>query len=387
MASLKERAQAAKAEAQTIYNTAVAENRAMTADEQTRFDGLIAEATTARAVLDQQASSAAALAAIAEGAPADVATAQRTGRLPSLGEAFVQSDIVAGLRHQYPNGIPSGATLGNIGSVHIADVMNTLLTNPGLTPPQHVLDVPEGVAVLDLLSVITTITDAPQSIKHFTASFTNAAAVVAEGGLKPESTLTWTPTPLTQETIAHHIPITNQALSHNAMLRQIVDRFLVAGVRSKMQAQVAAALAAWSGLGAQAWATDLRTTLRKAITKAQNAGQIIGTGPISIGISSADAETLDLEQLANLVLAPGQGPSQLAGIWRTPLVVSAALPAGFAYVGDLSQVILYTSGGVNVAVGLVNDQFIKNEQTIRAEAEGVTGVLGAGAIIKADLTA
>ena len=218
--------------------------------------------------------------------------------------------------------------------MRVGDVMAALLTDPALSVPLHVLDVPAGVAVLDLLSAITIIPGAPQTVKHFTASFTNAAAVVAEGALKPESTLTWTPVTLNLETIAHHIPVTNQALSHNSMLRAIIDNFMIAGVRAKVQTEVATDLAAWAGLGTQAFVTDLRTTLRKAITKAQKAAVIVGAGPTSILISADDAETLDLEQLVNLVLAPGQSPQQANGIWRTPLVVSAALPVGFAYVGD-----------------------------------------------------
>ena len=41
---------------------------------------------------------------------------------------------------------------------------------------------------------------------------------------------------------------------------------------------------------------------------------------------------------------------------------------------------------MNVSVGLQGTQFIENKQTILAETEGITGVLGAGAIVKADLT-
>jgi hypothetical protein len=165
----------------------------------------VADATTARAVIDQQAAASAALAALAAN-PDVTPPARRAGR--SIGQQFIESDVVAALRHQYPNGIPSGTTVGNIGSVHVTDVMNTLLTDPGLVPAQVVLDVPAGIQVMDLMSSITIITDAPQSIKHYTATFTNNAAVVAEGGLKPESALVWSSSTLNQETIAHHIPVT-----------------------------------------------------------------------------------------------------------------------------------------------------------------------------------
>ncbi|MBP6729343.1 MAG: phage major capsid protein [Microthrixaceae bacterium] len=386
MATLTERLAEIRAQATTIVDVADSEGRPLNADEQARFDALVEQGAPLRNAIEAQVAARNALDDMATDSPAPRATTTG-GRPSSLGQRFIDSPVMQNLRRQYPNGIPSGTKV-ETGSVNLGRISNALLTDPGLTPPLHVIDAPTGVAVMTLMDAITVIDDAPPTIKHYTAAFTNAAAVVAEGVAKPEATLTWTPVTLNQEVVAHWIPVTNQSLSHNALMRGIIDAFLVNGVRARVQTEIATDLAAWAGLGTQAFSTDLRTTLRRAVTKAQTAGAIIGAGPISIVISATDAETLDLEQLANIVLSPGEMPQQGNNIWRAPLIVVASgLASGFAYVGDLKQVVWYTSGDVNVSVGTTGTQFIENERTILAETEGITGVVGAAAIIKADLTA
>lgn len=334
--TLTERLAKIRGEAQDIINLAESEDRPLTADEQTSFDALIDKGKGLQKAIENQAILAAAVAAVEANPP--VPKGSKNPR--DFGQAFVDSPVVAELRRQYPNGIPSGTRV-QTGSAYVGRVRNALLMDPALSPPLHVIDA-ASVAVNDLLNAITIIDDAPAAIKTFTAAFTNAAAVVAEGATKPESTLVWTPATINQATIAHHLPVTNQALSHNPMLRQIINTFMVNGVRAKIVAAVVAAIGAASGLGTQAWDTSIVVTLRKAITKAQAAGGLIGAGAPSILISAADAETLDLSQLANVVLSPGEAPAQMSGIWRAPLVVSAALPAGYAYVGDLRQIVFYT---------------------------------------------
>ena len=321
----------------------------------------------------------AAKAATAEEAKSEVA--QGTQGTP--GEVFVKSEQYDRLLKSNQNGIPSGVPV-SMGAVNVGGV-KALLTNPHLAPAQHVV-APVGLAITGLTDAITVVDNAPESIKIFRAAFTDATAVVAEGVAKPEATLTWSSTTINLDTLAQHLPVTVQALAHNGILRSMIDTFLVNGVKAKVEAAVATMLAAEAGLGVQAYVTDLRTTLRKAITKAQNAGRLIGAVPTGILISANDAETLDLEQLANLVLVPGEAPAQVGGIWRTPLVVSPQIADGFAYVGDLRQIVLYASGGVKVMTGWINAQFTENELTILAETEAKSTVIVAPAIIKADLT-
>lgn len=387
MSTLTARLAEIRAEANSIVDVADAAARPLNAEEQARFDALIASGKPIRDAIEAQSAVHAALNDLRHDDPTPRATgpaATARGRV-DFGQAFVDSEVMANLRAEYPSGIPGSRRI-TTGAVNVGRISNALLTDPELTPHLDVIDAPTGVAVMDLMSAITVITGAPKNIDHHTATFTNVAAVVAEGVAKPEATLAWAEIPLVQQVVAQWIPVTNQALTHNAMLRGIINSFLVNGVRAKTQANVAAGLAAWAGLATQAFSVDLRTSLRKAITKAQTNGAIIGAAAPSILISATDAESLDLEQIASVVLAPGQMPQQGSNIWRAPLIVSPNLASGFAYVGDMKQVVWYTTGDVNVSVGLQGTQFIENKQTILAETEGITGVLGAGAIVKADLT-
>ncbi|MDK4627576.1 phage major capsid protein, partial [Kingella kingae] len=60
---------------------------------------------------------------------------------------------------------------------------------------------------------------------------TNNADVVAEGTLKPESTLTFEPTSAPVVTIAHWIQATRQILSDAPMLESYISTRLIQGLK------------------------------------------------------------------------------------------------------------------------------------------------------------
>ncbi|WP_030526613.1 phage major capsid protein [Phycicoccus jejuensis] len=385
MATILERYAAAKQAATELHNKAKTEDRPLTDDERAKFDELVAEASDLKAQHERAAADRAALADLSDLGDAPSAGADEPGKAKgSLGEQFVNSAAYKRMLASYNGQIPSNQRV-QMDAARL-DIQNALVTDPGLANPA-VRVAPLELAVFDLFDAITVINDSPQAVKTFTSTWTDAAEIVAEGALKPEATLVWDPVDFTLKTIAQHVPVTNQALGHNPTLRSRIDTYLVNGIRAKMQARVAAALAAATGVQVQAFNTDLRTTMRKAITKAQYAQAQLGGGPIGTLVSAADAETLDLEAMAAAFTAAGEGPKQLQSAWRTPLVVSAAIPSGFSYTGDLKQIELYVSGGINVMTGWVNDQFIRNSLTILGETEAEANVFNASLLVKTDLTA
>ena len=387
MPTILERYTAAKQAATELHNKAKSEDRAFTDAERTEFDALVTDATALKAQHERASQDVAALADLND--LADLAEAPRTSvtREPSgsWSERFVASAEYKRLMASYPGGIPNGTQV-HMGGVRVGDLSNALVTDPGFTQPSvDVVSTPGYTS--NLLDAISVVDNSPQVIKTFTATFTNNAADVAQGALKPESALSWTPTTVTLGTVAHWIPVTNQALSHESLVRDEIDTNLVNGVRMRLVAKVAAAVAAAAGVQAQAFSVDLTTTIRRAITKAQTAAETLGTGSIGILLSAADAETLDLEQVAHAAYGPGMAPAQVNGIWRTPIVVTSAIASGFAYVGDLKQIKLYTAGGVNVTTGWQDQQFVENKLTILAETEAAAAVRLAAALVKTDLTA
>jgi HK97 family phage major capsid protein len=389
MRTMHDRYVAAKQAATDIHDAAKAANRPLTEDERTRFDALVVEANELRAQHERALADSQALSTLTDlddlaVAPTATATA-RPRRNASWGEQFAASDAYKAMLSSFNGNVPAGTRV-QMGAVTVPDLRAALITDPGFySPAIEVVRTPQYTD--NLFDAISVVDDAPQVIKTFVATFTSAATTVAEGVAKPEASLSWTPTTITLGTEAHWVPVTNQALSHNSLVRDEIDTNLVSGVRARLAALVATKVAAGAGMQTQAFDWSIVKTLRKAITKAQTAAATLGTGAISILISALDAEALDLEQIANLVLAPGQTPQQATGIWRSPLVVSPTLPSGYAYVGDLKQIKLYTSGGVNVTTGWQNTQFIENELTILAETEAAAAVRLAAALVKADVVA
>lgn len=383
MKTLTDQIVAARQAAAEIHDTAKAEDRPLTDAERAEFDRLVAEASDLKARHEQAVADRDALRDLEQIAEP---TQAGGGRPMSMGERFVNSDAYQQMLASYGGRIPEGTRV-QMGAVDVGSIVNAVLEDPAFTPALHRI-APASLSIVDLFAAITVIDNAPQLVKTFTATFTNVAADVAESAAKPEATLVYADVDLVLKTIAQHIPVTNQALGHNPTLRNRIDVHLVNGIRARMQAKVATVLSGASGIQTQAFSTDLRTTIRRAITKAQNAAAQLGAGMPSILISANDAETLDLEALAvATTMMEGTGPAQTERLWRTPLIVSPSIADGFAYVGDLKQVELYVGGPITVTTGWIDDQFIKNQLTLLAETEAEAGVLTAPALVKADLTA
>lgn len=380
-----ERYDAAKAKAQAVIDAAKAENRDMNDAEQAEFDAAVAEAKTAKAQHERNIKSDQDLADLGDtpAAPASgvVVKAAAPGMTP--GETFVKSEAWQAILKANPNGFQDDTpiVMPTVAVAELKALVKTLVTDPGLRQPTVSVGTAAQI-VTNVLGAFTLVPDAGEAIKHMTATFTNNAAVVAEGVLKPESALAWATVTLNPETVAHHIPVTVQALRRNAQLEAIINTFMVDGVIRKVAAGAVAALAANAGLQAQAFATDLRTTIRKAITKAGQYGT-----PTGILLNAFDAETIDLEAIVSAALAPGQYYAPAESVWRLPIYTTYDIAAGFAYVGDLKNVMVYTDGPVQLATGWVGNQFTENKLTIRAEQDVITDVMVAPAIVKADLTA
>ncbi len=378
----KEKYAAAKARAKELIDLAKTEERELTEAEYTEVEAKLAEAAECKALIERARKSDELLASLVDVDDADVtapvpAAAAAKGR-QTPGEIFIKSEPWQALLKAHPNGFQEKTPIP-MAPVAIGG-LKTLVTDPGLTSPRVVVD-NAPVIIQNVLQAFTVVPDAGEAIKHMTATFTNNAAVVAEGAAKPESALAWTPETLNPVTYAHHIPVTVQALRRNSQLESLINTFMVDGVVRKVAAGAVAALAAHAGLTAQAFSTDLRTTIRRAITKASQFGT-----PSGILLNAFDAENVDLEAIVSAALGPGQYYAPAEQVWRLPIFTSFDVAAGFAYVGDLKNVMVYLDGPVQLATGWINTQFTENELTIRAEQDAVTGVFMAPAIVKADLT-
>jgi len=188
------------------------------------------------------------------------------------------------------------------------------------------------------------------------------AAVVAEGAPKPEATLAATVTPVSLETVAHWVQASRQALEDSSALRSFIEGNLSRGVADKIEAQIAAAIAAATGTIPDATAADLLSAIRVGIGKVQSAG----FQPNAIALNPADYAAIDVQIMGGTLM----GATMQSGYWGLPVVAVGALAAGTALVGNFTDgVTLLNRTGVSIYVTDSHaDTFTSNIFTLLAEA-------------------
>jgi hypothetical protein len=395
--TLAERLAEVRAEAQQIQDTADEAGRPKTDEEQSTFDAKIAEAQTIRSAIEGQKAAREFLDDL-DGIDDEVDDNTFGGSRPTPyngreprdpGGRVVGSEQFKAMMAQFPDGhVPKGAN-PTMGAVKLGKFSDTLLTDPALYPVPHKL-APAELSVIDLFEHLNVIEDSPKTVQIDRETFTNNAAAHTEGSdtAKAESELVYTPEEVTLATLAHHIPVTTQALKYNSILRSRINNRLINGVRAKAQADVASTLVASTGLmQQQGFDTDLATTIRKAVTKAMRGIMAIGGNTnVKVLISPEDHETLDLELLDAMVAMAGQDLAQTSTIWRSTVVPVYGLTEGVCFVGDSKQVDFYVGAdGVTVSTGWVDKQFIQNRITFLAEMDAKAAVIGGAALVKTDL--
>ncbi len=148
----------------------------------------------------------------------------------SPGQTFVESEAYKAVKDK---GLPiksqavqvktlvTGASLGNLAGY----------LYPSYRIPEIVEDPRRAARVRSLLNVIPTTAGAIEWIRE--SGFTNNADVVAEGGEKGESAITFENKSNTIKTIAHWIPVTKQILADAPGLQAYIDSKLIYGLYLK----------------------------------------------------------------------------------------------------------------------------------------------------------
>jgi len=230
---------------------------------------------------------------------------------------------------------------------------------------------------------------------------TNNATAVADLGTKPTSVFTIVPVTDRARVIAHiseQVPVRlwQDATDVVNWLRSE----MVEGVLDAVESQVISGDATGenlegilevSGTTAVAFNTDVPTTLRKAIT----ALQVAGEQPNAWVLNPADAESIDLAVEATGgvgYLHQGGYTNSLAGsnnIFGDGItrVVSNSVPSGTAILADWSMAQIQVREDVRVDIDTGGDNFAINTATLRAETRLGLAHLRPAAFAIVDLTA
>lgn len=213
--------------------------------------------------------------------------------------------------------------------------------------------------------------------------WTNAAAMVAEGAVKPESALAWVERSVKLEVLAHQIPVTKQALMFGPDLENVMKREMITQLRLKEEDQLLAGTGTspqMNGIltrpGIQTYARlNTETNLDAILTALQMV--------FSVGHTQADRILMAVDvctAIRKLKDSTGRyifgdpGAFQIGAdgpvstIWGIPFQQTTALSTGKCLVGGFSMWLdLLRGSDVIVEVGYVNNQLITNSLTILVE--------------------
>lgn len=242
--------------------------------------------------------------------------------------------------------------------------------------------------VIDLVPRVQTSSDTIEYVREDT--FTNAAAFVAEAsgdartgtaGLKPESTLAYSLQTSPIRTLAHWLPVTNRMLADAPGIRGIINTRLLLGLTLALEAQIISGDGTGENLtgilnsGISTFAASAMSNIVDAVLRART---MIRTGakmvPNAVVMNPVDFEQVRLlrENAASATL--GQylmGPPSVTGpmtIFGMNVVESENIVADRILVGAFNMgCTLWDREQSAIRVGTVNDQFVRNIQTILAE--------------------
>lgn len=278
------------------------------------------------------------------------------------------------------------------------EVKNTVVADSTTTMPQQRPGVIPGdfapITIRQRIPVIPVSGNAVNALRE--ASFTNAAAEVAQAAEKPESDITFAQYNVVVETIAHWIKVSNQLLADAPAVASYIDTRLRDGLAQRIERQLLLGDGTSPNLSGltdagnfTAFTPESGANLVESINKAKYALWATGNAPDTVIVNPADWGAMELAKEAGGAYLYG-APGTNAGMnpFGVAVVLSNHMPAGKFLIGNLGgAATIYQRQGAVVEMGFVNDDFTKNLVTIRAEERMGLGVDRPSAIMYGDITA
>jgi HK97 family phage major capsid protein len=240
---------------------------------------------------------------------------------------------------------------------------------PFAREPQRILSLVPNVA-----------TDRPIEMFYRTAG-TTGAAPVAEGALKPASTIAYTPIQVAVTKIAHTVHVTDESLEDFNGFSEYLSADMVNGVVNAENAELLSSL----GTGASKWPGLLNTTgvLTRAKASETYSLDVIEESIDDLRVGASYCEPTDIvmnpstwgtlrrtkNTQGSYLIDPDPTAASRLSLWGIPVTLTTQMPVGKALLGDFGggcyafvrQGILVESTNSN------SDDFVKNLNTVRAE--------------------
>lgn len=294
-----------------------------------------------------------------------VETTQTEAPASTLGAAFVRS-VPADARTRSPK------VEGDFDARAITT--STIVTNPTLVPVPEPAPRAPLAGLVNIERVNTTSVD--YVVETVTDGTVSGGNTVAEGTLKPESTITFTPNSVVLDTIAHYVDVTRQALEDESRLQGIIDNALRNGLVRKAENLIA------SELGFQVFEGNISTvngsTLLDAIRFGMAQVEDNDFTPNTVMVNPFDLASLDVEAAGSFREITRNGT-----FWGLNVVTSSQIQQGQAFVGDVASAVTWFDRGT-AAVYTTDadaDKFRRNIVTILAETRAKAAVVRPAAIV------
>lgn len=252
-------------------------------------------------------------------------------------------------------------------------------TDTDYTFPRQASDNSPVFGILNTLGQATTDADVLSYFVPDTAKYKNNAAKWKKGDAKAKSEMAWKKTSAYLETIAHYIPVSKLEMRDYGQLENVVNTELLYGLAAKKAAAIVsqAADAENPGIVGLTQNTDILTysagasdsIADSAYKMATDVFLASGYAPTTIAMHPYVAEAIQLQKDGNKnymhLVVNGQ-------LWALNVVQDSNLVDA---TGAKFGMMVYWNGGATVftkhndelSIGLVDDQFIRNEYTILAE--------------------
>lgn len=311
-----------------------------------------------------------------------------TDEVKSLGAQFVESESFKSLAEDETRGQRGRATLEVKATITSLTVDAAGSAGAAIAPTRlpGILQIPQRrLVVRDLISAGQMSGNALQYVRQ--TGFTNNAAMVAEGALKPASDIKLELVDTTAKVIAHFMKASRQVLDDAPMLRSLIDGHLIYGLDFKEEAQILYGDGTGQNLlGIVPQASDYDDAREAQVLAMREAGAVIsGIDRIRLAVLQAvlaefpatgvvvnpiDWALIELMQdtLGRYIIGQAQGDAPLR-LWRLPVVDTPAITAGNFLTGAFrlgAQIFDRWMARVQLATEN-EDDFIRNLVTILAE--------------------
>lgn len=283
----------------------------------------------------------------------------------------------------------------------MASMKEMKVTSAGIVAPNYDPVIQPGIRQeLRIRDLLTTVPVSGQNYTYFKENLhTRGAAPVAEGGLKPTSNVTFTTQTDRVKKIAVWMPVTDEALDDVPQLMAYLQELLRYDLKLEEERQILKGDGTGenlNGLMTQATVYDAALTkagdtaidlVRRAIYQVRKQSMLSADG---IVMTELDWMNIELQKDGeNRYLFANLQGLVTPVLWGRPVVTSDSVDEGDADTGGEFLVanfarssVLFDRMSFLFKMGLINDQFIKNERALLVEERLGLGVRRREGLVK-----